>query len=63
MDQNEQTSPTAWSTLDTDDVVRRLDSDVVDGLSQDAARERLARYGPNELESEPPPSKLAVMMH
>ncbi|NHZ70518.1 MAG: HAD-IC family P-type ATPase, partial [Proteobacteria bacterium] len=63
MDKNEQTSPTSWFALDTGDVVRQLDSDVVDGLSQDAARERLVRYGPNELKSEPPPSKVAVMMH
>src|SRR5689334_4696675 len=37
-----------------DAVVAALDSDGARGLAEEAARERLARYGPNELQAEQP---------
>jgi Ca2+-transporting ATPase len=40
----------AWHTLAADDVFRQLSSSA-DGLSDAAARERLATHGPNELEA------------
>jgi P-type Ca2+ transporter type 2C len=39
---------------EADDVVAALGSDSQRGLSTDEARARLTRYGPNELEAEPP---------
>ncbi|MGI9666093.1 MAG: cation-translocating P-type ATPase [Acidimicrobiia bacterium] len=55
--------PDSWYSLATGDVLNRFDSDAELGLSENEATERLADYGPNELEAEPPPSRLQVMMH
>jgi len=52
-----------WYTQDAETVIERLGSDRSDGLTQDEAAGRLAEYGRNELESEPPPSKLTIAMH
>ena len=44
----------AWHALDTDDVVRRLDTDPERGLSAAEAARRLSDCGPNALERTPP---------
>src|SRR6478609_6018095 len=44
------------------DVVADLDSDPASGLTKDAAAERLARYGPNQITGEKPPSILVVAL-
>ncbi|MGI9528101.1 MAG: cation-transporting P-type ATPase, partial [Acidimicrobiia bacterium] len=49
-------SASDWFLVDGDDVVARLDGNRDEGLSAQAVAERLRTYGPNELESEPPPS-------
>ncbi len=46
----------AWYSATADEVVASLGSDAERGLSPDDAAERLARYGPNSLPKEPPPS-------
>ena len=38
-----------WHTLDSAEVLLRLETDVVTGLSQAEATKRLTKYGPNEL--------------
>jgi P-type Ca2+ transporter type 2C len=47
-----------WYALDPDDVARRMGVDVATGLSQPEAETRLARYGPNALPTEEPPSAM-----
>lgn len=49
-----------WHALDGADVAGRLGVEPDRGLSDDEAGRRLARYGTNELPSEPPPSVWAV---
>jgi Ca2+-transporting ATPase len=49
--------------LEAADVVAMLDSDSLNGLTREEAVRRLGAYGPNELESEPPPSKFVIAMH
>src|SRR6478609_2635222 len=44
------------------DVVADLDSDPASGLTKDAAAERLARYGANQITGEKPPSILVVAL-
>ncbi|MBN8636110.1 MAG: cation-translocating P-type ATPase [Anaerolineae bacterium] len=39
----------AWHTVDTDAVVRRLNVDLANGISEQDATARLAQYGANEL--------------
>ena len=63
MTDNEDTQAVAWYALDAGSAVERLGSNRSQGLSPGEAAERLAEYGPNELQSEPPPSKLEVAMH
>ncbi|HXF97948.1 MAG TPA: cation-translocating P-type ATPase [Gaiellaceae bacterium] len=41
----------AWHALEVEEAAARLDADLEAGLSSRAAAERLARYGPNELEA------------
>ncbi len=38
-----------WHTLSVDDVVRHLQTDTAQGLSDDEAQRRFEQYGPNEL--------------
>jgi Ca2+-transporting ATPase len=45
-----------WHTGAVEELYARFEADPVKGLTEDAARERLARNGPNELPSTPPPS-------
>ncbi len=40
-----------------------LETDLKSGLSNDAARDRLARYGPNELAETPKASALVIYLH
>jgi Ca2+-transporting ATPase len=63
MTDNDQSQATRWYALGVDDAVARLGTDEATGLTSDEAEKRLAEYGPNELQSEPPPSKLEVAMH
>jgi calcium-translocating P-type ATPase len=51
-----------WHTIAASEAEARL-ATTPGGLSRDEARERLARYGPNELPEEPPPTALAVLVH
>jgi Ca2+-transporting ATPase len=60
---NDEAQPVRWWALDADAALTRLDSDAVNGLTSDEAARRLAKYGPNELQSEAAPSKLEVAMH
>ena len=50
-------------TRDAHEVATALGSDPAVGLSSAEARSRLGRFGPNELTSERPPSRLAVALH
>jgi Ca2+-transporting ATPase len=50
----DSTAP-VWHALAVEDVVRLLGTDVHTGLSEQAARERLAASGPNELAARRPP--------
>ena len=54
---------TPWFALDAPDVLGRLESDRELGLTDAVAAERLATIGRNELQSEPPPSKVEVALH
>jgi Ca2+-transporting ATPase len=51
---------TAWHTLSAADVTAQLGVDPAAGLEIAEAGHRLARYGANELPTEPPPSTWAV---
>jgi len=48
----EKQASTAWWCRSPEEVARELRVDVAVGLSEDEARARLARYGPNELAKE-----------
>ncbi len=49
-----------WYAVPARDVTAQLGVDADDGLTAAEAERRLARYGPNELPAEPPPSVWAV---
>jgi Ca2+-transporting ATPase len=49
-----------WFAQSADAVVTALDSDAGHGLSQQAAADRLGRYGPNSIAAERPPSAWAI---
>jgi magnesium-transporting ATPase (P-type) len=53
-------SAVAWHALPAAEAFARLESDPA-GLTQDAARERLARFGPNQLPHAPPPSVWLIL--
>ena len=63
MTDSDQSQPVRWYALDADEAVAQLGSNEDTGLTSDEAAKRLSEYGPNELRSEVPPSKLEVMMH
>ena len=52
----------SWFALDVDAVVAAMGSDLVRGLTAGDAATRLARYGPNEIAKEKPPSIWAVAL-
>jgi Ca2+-transporting ATPase len=49
--------------MEVAEVVADLNSDMDSGLSSEEVDRRLQSYGPNELQSEPPPSKLEIARH
>ncbi|MFW5967816.1 MAG: cation-translocating P-type ATPase [Persicimonas sp.] len=51
----------AWHTRDISEVERALDTGS-DGLSQSEADERAERFGPNEIETDPPTSALELLL-
>lgn len=51
-----ETGPTSWWTVDGTAATEEFGVDPVEGLSDIEVAERLARYGPNELAKEPPPT-------
>ena len=52
----------AWYALDVDAVVAAVGSDLARGLTSGDAASRLARYGPNEIKKEKPPSVWEVAL-
>jgi Ca2+-transporting ATPase len=50
----------AWHAMSAADVASRLEVDPDDGLSAEEVERRIARYGANELPTEPPPSVWVV---
>ncbi|MEQ9161540.1 MAG: HAD-IC family P-type ATPase, partial [Ilumatobacter fluminis] len=51
-----ETGLTSWWTVDGTAATEEFGVDPVEGLSDTEVAERLARYGPNELAKEPPPT-------
>ncbi|WP_426573093.1 cation-translocating P-type ATPase [Aquihabitans sp. McL0605] len=51
-----ETETVAWHALAVDEVARRLTTDLDAGLSPTEVEDRLARFGPNSLVPEPPPT-------
>ncbi len=58
----EHNTDSKWYALGVDTVINRLGSNLELGLTDDIAAKRLIEYGPNELRSEPPPSRLKVAL-
>ncbi len=54
---------TNWFQKSVDETASELETDLESGLSNDAARDRLARYGPNELAETPKASALVIYLH
>jgi Ca2+-transporting ATPase len=54
--QETQSNTDVWYALEASDVIAALDTDPKRGLSAENVRERLARFGPNELVEAPRPS-------
>ncbi|MGI9586038.1 MAG: cation-translocating P-type ATPase [Acidimicrobiia bacterium] len=54
---------TPWWGMTPESVSDQLTTDLSNGLDVAVAADRLAQYGPNELESEPPPSRLEIAFH
>jgi Ca2+-transporting ATPase len=54
---------TQWWSMTGEAACERLSSDRENGLDVGVAADRLAEFGANELESEPPPSKLEIAFH
>ncbi len=52
----------AWYALDVDAVAAAVGSDLTRGLTSGDAASRLARYGPNEIAKEKPPSVVEVAL-
>ncbi len=53
---------TNWFQKAVDETAGELETDPKSGLSNDAARDRLARYGPNELAEAPKASALVIFL-
>ncbi len=56
------TVPVPWHRLKIDAVVAELRSDPETGLTESEVRQRLGRYGPNELPEAPPTSLLTLLL-
>src|SRR4051794_1301039 len=56
----EPTGDVAWHSLSANVVVERLGVEPDRGLAGDEVQRRLATYGPNQLPTEPPPSRWVV---
>lgn len=54
--------PDDWYTRDAAAVASAFGSDGETGLTEDEARSRLERYGPNEIVSEPTPSIISIAL-
>jgi Ca2+-transporting ATPase len=52
-----------WYALGVDAAANELGTSLESGLTDDVAAERLSEFGANELQSEPPPSRLEVALH
>ncbi len=48
--------------LGVDEVIRKMDSDLATGLTEDEAKRRLERDGPNQIAAEEGPSKLRLFL-
>jgi Ca2+-transporting ATPase len=59
---NDTATPVIWYAVDADDVATTLAVKPDEGLDATEVRERLARYGPNQLATEPPPSIWSVAL-
>jgi len=59
---SEPNTDSKWYALGVDEMVDSFDSNLELGLTNEMAAERLIEYGPNELQSEPPPSRLKVAL-
>jgi Ca2+-transporting ATPase len=55
-------SLTSWYSMEADSVLKKLDSSS-GGLSSDAAKSRLEKYGPNELQKEERPSPIKLFLN
>src|SRR3954451_4457149 len=53
---DETVAETDWYALSAGDVVARMGSDAERGLDAGEVQQRLARYGPNAIATEPPPT-------
>ena len=42
----------SWHSVDVNEVIRKLDSSITDGLSEKEAQQRLEKFGPNALHEE-----------
>src|SRR3990172_2119746 len=51
-----------WHSLKAEEVIKELSTDPERGLSPSEAEERLAKYGPNELEKEERPRPLKLLL-
>jgi calcium-translocating P-type ATPase len=51
-----------WHAVDIETVTAALDAPPT-GLSEDEARDRLARYGPNRIHEEKPVSNVTILLH
>jgi P-type Ca2+ transporter type 2C len=52
-----------WHAMDTSTVLKEPETDRHSGLTEDEARRRLVRYGPNELRKEEKASALTLFFH
>lgn len=59
---DESREDTRWYELAVDVVVNDLESNRDQGLTDDDAARRLIEVGPNQLQSEPPPSRIEVAL-
>ncbi|PUA33032.1 MAG: hypothetical protein B9J98_02880 [Candidatus Terraquivivens tikiterensis] len=52
----------SWHSMDVDEVIARLGTDKERGLTSEEVRDRLAKYGPNEIERQERPSGLRIFL-